>query len=127
MKPIVLFPEGTAHERGCGPVADLAEAAAQPVLLRLDITRMMQQQTLDAVIWGSPDGTDWGSRPLFRLPHRYYCGTYCQVLDLTPHPDIRYLRLEYKLRGWSPLPRHLLAAFSAVAEPCHEQAMAALV
>ena len=124
MKPIVLLPEETAHGVGCGPVVDLGDAAGQPIEVILQITRIMEQQTLDAVIWGSPDGMEWGMRPLFRLPHRYYCGSYHHVLDLSVRPEVRYLRLEYRLRGWLPQSPHSLASLSATLTPCHEEAMA---
>jgi len=124
MKPIVLFPEETAHDNGCGPVVALGDAAGQPIEISLQITRIMEQQTLDAVIWGSPDGSDWGTRPVLRLPHRYYCGSYHHVLDLTRRPEIRYLRLEYRLRGWLPQSPYSLAAFSVTVMPCHEEALA---
>ena len=125
MKPIVLFPEATAHDNGCGPVVDLGDAAGQPIQLTLTITRMTEQQTLDAVVWGSTNGSDWGTRPILRLPHRYYCGSYQHLLDLTHRQDIHFLRLEYRLRGWLPQSPNSLASFSATAEPCYAVAMMA--
>ena len=125
MKQMFLFPEMTAHTSGFGPAVDLGDAAGQLIVLTLDITCIQEQQTLDAVIWGSTNGTDWGPRPIFSLPHRYYCGTYHHHIDLSNYKELRFLRLEYRLRGWLPQSHKPVAIFSAHAELCPEEALTA--
>lgn len=102
MVPLDVFPEGIVRENGTGPVIRLDEAAGQPLQLRLSITRMMERHILDVSVWGSPDGNNWGSHPLTVLPHRYYCGVYQHWLDLTDHPRVRYLRVNYELTRLEP-------------------------
>ncbi|MBV6430299.1 MAG: hypothetical protein IANPNBLG_00408 [Bryobacteraceae bacterium] len=125
MMPILLFPEEMVTESGFGPVVELKESAGAPLRLTISINRMMEQQTLDLSIWVSPDGEDWGSEPILQLPHRYYCGTYHHVLDLSGRSGVRFLRIEYRLRGWCMEAPPPLSSFEVVAEPAVAAAIAA--
>ena len=128
MMPLGLFPQEQVYGSGTGPYLDLGEARGKPLSLTLTITRMMERHTLDISIWGSKDNVDWGRRPLSRLPHRYYCGTYCTEVDLSADPEVRYLRVEYNLGGWwrgNEAPA--LATFFMTAEPVCEEAMVTAV
>ena len=83
------------------------------VRLTLGITRIIAQESLDVSICGSMDGESW--RPLVTFPQKSYCGTYSLVLDLTRHPDVRFLRAQWKMGRWSPDERSPLFEFYLLA------------
>jgi hypothetical protein len=99
MLPAFLVPETIVRESGKSSELELP-ATGQPVLLTLGINRIIEQESLDVFIYGSKDGSEWGTKPLLRFPQKFYCGTYSMLLDLTQHPDVRFLRAEYKTNRW---------------------------
>ena len=123
--PFQVFPEGTVSGNGSGPVIRLNDLAGQPLQLRVSITRMMERHTIDVSVWGSADGNNWGSYPLCVLPHRYYCGVYQHWLDLSDHPQVRYLRLKYELTRLEPNATCRPACLSVSAEMVPDLALAA--
>jgi hypothetical protein len=120
MVPFQVFPEGTVSGNGSGPAIRLDNAAGQPLQLELSITRMMERHILDVSIWRSSDGINWGSYPLSVLPHRYYCGVYQHWLDLSDHPQVRYLRVKYELTRLEPNAACRPICLSVSAEPVSE-------
>lgn len=100
MLPGFLLPEITIREAGTGEALDVAEAAGGVLLFTLGITRIIEQQSLDVSIWGSQDGKEWGAKPLISFPQKFYCGTYQILLDLTQHPEVRYLRAKWQVARW---------------------------
>ena len=100
MVPGFLLPETTIREAGTSPAYDLAESAGSVVLLTLGITRIIEQESLDVSIWGSADGNEWGAKALTSFPQKFYCGTYQILLDLSAHPDARYLRAKWGVARW---------------------------
>lgn len=95
-----LLPEVVIREDGAGGELRLESAQGRPLLLTLGITRIIEQQSLDLSIWGSADSANWGQKPLLSFPQKFYCGTYKLVLDLSEHPDVRYLQARWKLNRW---------------------------
>lgn len=100
MLPAFIFPEGTIREDAEGPEISLGASQEKPVLLTLGITRIIEQESLDVSIWGSKDGTDWGTKPLIAFPQKFYCGTYQLLLDLAQFPEITRLRAKFKVARW---------------------------
>lgn len=100
MLPKFLVPETVARENGSGPEVELGRGSGKQLLLTLGITRIVEQESLDIEIWGSADRTNWGDKPMLRFPQKFYCGTYSMLLNLTNHPEVKYLRVEYKLNRW---------------------------
>ena len=125
MVPFQVFPPGTVSGNGSGPAVRLDKAAGQQLQLELSITRMMERHILDVSVWGSPDGTNWGSYPLAVFPHRYYCGVYQNWLDLSDHPQVRYLRVQYELTRLEPNVACRPAFLSVSADAVHELALVA--
>ena len=103
-----------------GTGIELGPARGQILQLVLDIRRMSERQTIDMLVWGSTNGTDWGPRPLVTIPRKYYCGSYSYKLDLTEHPDVKFINAEYRVNKPG-------AVLSMTAEMAHELAMAAAV
>ena len=99
MSPQFLLPETTVREAGQSADIDLGAPQSGTLILTLGITRIIEQESIDLSIWGSADGTDWGSKPLVAFPQKFYCGTYQLVLDLANRP-VKYLRAKWQVNRW---------------------------
>jgi len=123
MLPGFLLPETTIREAGAGPEVDLGESRGGVILLTLGITRIIEQESLDVAIWGSPDNVEWGAKPIITFPQKFYCGTYQILLDLRAHPDVRFLRTKYQAQRWGKgAPKPLFGAY-VFAQGTQPQAM----
>jgi hypothetical protein len=100
MLPEFLLSETTIREAGTGPEIALGPDRGGVLIVTLGITRIIEQESLDLSIWGSPDGTDWRTKPLVTFPQKFYCGTYQIILDLSEHTDVRYLRAKWQVNRW---------------------------
>jgi hypothetical protein len=100
MLPNFLIPETVIREAGTGPELSVGSMSGGLLLLTLGITRIIEQQSLDIAIWGSPDNVDWSAKPLLSFPQKFYCGTYQLLLDLTQHPGVQYLRAKWQVSRW---------------------------
>ena len=100
MLPSFLVPEAVVREDGEGPEIGLGSSQGRLLLLTLGITRIMEQESLDVSIWGSPDNVSWGNKPLASFPQKFYCGAYQLLVDLSGRPDVQYLRARYKVNRW---------------------------
>jgi len=96
----VLAPERDLRGTGVGPEFNLEQYSGRDLVLTLTITRAVEYGSLAISIWGSRDGSDWGSAPLVTFPRKYYCGDYRIRLKLSDHPDIRFLRARWNGERW---------------------------
>lgn len=101
MLPNFLLPESIARSDGKGPDVDLGSQQGKLLVLTLGVTRILEQESLEVSIWGSADGANWPSRPLATFPPKFYCGIYSILLNLASTPDVRYLRVQWKMSRWS--------------------------
>ncbi|HLH41389.1 MAG TPA: hypothetical protein VKV74_00285 [Bryobacteraceae bacterium] len=108
MFPRFLLPETVSREDGSGAVIALDQNPG-PALLTLGIDRVIEQESLDVSVWGSPDGATW--RPLASFPQKSYCGDYFMELNLARHPDIRFLRAQWRMGCWADGPARPLFGF----------------
>ena len=91
-----LLPETVARQSGMGDVMEIdSEFESRIVRLTLGITRIIAQENLDVSVWGSEDGAHW--QLLHTFPQKFYCGVYSTVLDLSRHPNVRYLRAAWRM------------------------------
>ena len=112
MLPGFLLPETTIREAGTGPEVDLGDSRGGLLLLTLGITRIIEQESLDISIWGSMDNVEWGAKPVATFPQKFYCGTYQILVDLRPHPDVRFVRVKYQTQRWGKgEPKPLFGAY----------------
>jgi hypothetical protein len=100
MLPEFLLAETTIREAGAGPVLSLGAHQGSVLILTLGITRIIEQESLDLSILGSPNGTDWSAKPLISFPQKFYCGTYQVLLDLTDRPDVKHIRAKWQVNRW---------------------------
>jgi hypothetical protein len=97
----VLVPPGTTvSAKGDGASMDLSGAANRVFLLSLAITKIIEQESLEVSIYGSPDGTAWSPKPIVSFPQKFYCGESPLLLDLTAHPDVRFVRTHWEVARW---------------------------
>ena len=96
--PLYILPENVAREDGQSATMALDGSRGKPLQLTLGITRTIEQESLEMSVWGSPDRDGW--RLLETFPQKFYCGTYSLPLDLSHHPDVRYVRAHWKMNRW---------------------------
>ena len=71
---LTLLPEVMAQSDGAGPVIDVAPERGKLLIVTLSIDYAAEQGGLTISLWGSPNGRDWGSKPMLKLPEEYYDG-----------------------------------------------------
>jgi hypothetical protein len=126
MLPQFLLPETTIREAGAGPNLPIGDHQGGTLILTLGITRIIEQESIDLSIWGSADGTDWGSKPLTSFPQKFYCGTYQILLDLSRHADVKYLRVKWQVNRWGKgNPKPLFGIYLFAQEMAEELAVGA--
>lgn len=97
----VLVAEKTVvSAKGDGPTVDVSGATSRVFLLTLDITRIIEQESLDVSINGSADGAVWSAKPVAAFPQKFYCGQSPLLLDLTAHPDVKFVRAHWEVARW---------------------------
>ena len=86
--------------KGDGPAVDVSGAAGRVFLLTLEITKIIEQESLEVSIYGSADGTTWGAKPIVSFPQKFYCGQSPLLLDLTTHPEVKFVRAHWEVARW---------------------------
>jgi len=95
-----LVPENTVvTAKGDGTGLDVG-AAGRVFLLMLSITDIIEQESLDVSIHGSPDGSTWDAKPVATFPQKFYRGDHPLLLDLTAHPNVKWLRAHWEVNRW---------------------------
>lgn len=97
----VLLPESIVRADGTGPEIDLGSKRGKLLVVTLGITRILEQESLEITVRGSPDGELWDSKPLAKFPPKFYCGLYSILLNLGSRADVRFLRVHWKMSRWS--------------------------
>jgi hypothetical protein len=97
----LLVPEKTrATAKGESPAIALNDASHRVFLLTLNISSVIEQESLDVSIFGSADGTTWPTKPLETFPQKFYRGQHPMLLDLRQQPDINFLRARWDVNRW---------------------------
>jgi hypothetical protein len=120
MLPEFLLPETTIREAGTGTQLSLGDNAGEALVVTLGINRIVEQESIDVSIWGSSDGIEWGAKPLASFPQKFYCGVYQIMLDLSRHPDVKYLRVQWQANRWGkgePKPLFDFYVFAQTMQP----------
>jgi hypothetical protein len=86
--------------KGDGPAVDISGAANRVFLLTLTISKIIEQESLDISIYGSPDGAAWTPKSMAAFPQKFYCEESPLLLDLTGHPDVKFIRLHWEVARW---------------------------
>jgi hypothetical protein len=86
--------------KGDGPAIDVSGAANRVFLLTLDITKIIEQESLDVSIQSSADGATWYPKPAAEFPQKFYCGQSPLLLDLSSHPEVKFVRAHWEVARW---------------------------
>ena len=96
-----LVPVGTlAETSGQGAPLELGALAGKTLLLILQISDVLEQESLHVSIWGSADGQNWGTQALFWFPQKFYSGATPAALNLGLRPDIKFLQARWEVNRW---------------------------
>lgn len=96
-----LVPDKTViTAKGEGASIELRGMGNRVLLLVLRITDIVEQESLDVSIWGSPDGNAWGDKPLGTFPQKFYRGEHPMLLDLAARADVKFLRARWEAGRW---------------------------
>jgi hypothetical protein len=86
--------------KGDGPTVDVSGAAGRVFLLTLEITKIIEQESLEVSIHGSADGAAWGAKAVVTFPQKFYCGQSPLLLDLTADADVKFVRAHWEVARW---------------------------
>ena len=86
--------------KGDGPAVDLSTADHRVFLLNLEISKVIEQESLDVSIYGSADGATWSAKPLIAFPQKFYCEESPLLLDLSAHPEVKFVRAHWEVARW---------------------------
>jgi hypothetical protein len=96
----MLVPKTVVNAKGDGPSVDLSVAAHRVFLVTLQITNIIEQESLDVSIYGSADGVSWGPKPIVSFPQKFYRGQQPLLLDLTQNADVKFVRAHWDTNRW---------------------------
>jgi hypothetical protein len=97
----ILVPAGTVvTAKGDGPAVDVSGAGNRVFLVTLSITRIIEQESLDVSFYGSADGATWTAKSIAAFPQKFYCEESPLLLDLTAHPDVKFVRAHWEVARW---------------------------
>jgi hypothetical protein len=86
--------------KGDGIAVDVGGAASRVFLVTLAITKIIEQESLDLSVFGSPDGATWGAKSIAAFPQKFYCEESPLLLDLTGHSDVKFVRAHWEVARW---------------------------
>jgi len=110
-----LVPQATTVTgKGDGPSVDVGGASNRVFLLHLNITDIVEQESLDLSIFGSPDGNTWGAKPVASFPQKFYRGEHPLMLDLAGQPEVKFLRAHWEVHRWGRGPATPMFQFHVV-------------
>ena len=97
---VLVADKTVVSSKGDGPAVDIGGATNRVFLLTLDISDIIEQESLELSIFGSADGAAWDAKPLVTYPQEFYRGQYPLLLDLTPHPQVKFVRAHWDVARW---------------------------
>lgn len=86
--------------KGDSPAFDVGEAVNRVFLVTLMIAKIIEQESLDVSIFGSADGVTWDAKSLAAFPQVFYAGDTPLLLDLTSHPQVKFVRAHWEVARW---------------------------
>jgi len=86
--------------KGDGAAVDVSAATSRVFLLTLEITNIIEQESLDVSVYGSADGAAWSPKSIVAFPQKFYREQSVLLLDLTAHPDVQFVRAHWDVARW---------------------------
>ena len=101
MADTVLVADKTVvSSKGDGPAVDIGVATNRVFLLTLDISDIIEQESFELSVFASGDGAAWDAKPFVTYPQEFYRGQYPLLLDLTAHPEVKFVRAHWDVARW---------------------------
>lgn len=100
MDTFLVAPKTVVNAKGDGAAVELSSSVHRVFLLNLEITNIVEQESLDLSIYGSADGATWAPLALAIFPQKFYRGTHPLLLDLTAHPEVKFIRAHWEANRW---------------------------
>jgi hypothetical protein len=98
---MILVPANTVvTAKGDGTAVDVSGATDRVFLVVLEITKIIEQESLELSVYGSADGTAWSPKPIVSFPQKFYCEQSPMLLDLTAHADVKFVRAHWEVARW---------------------------
>ena len=98
---LILVPAGTVvSAKGDGAAVDISGASNRVFLVTLSITKIIEQESLDVSVFGSADGAAWEAKSIAAYPQKFYCEEAPLLLDLTAHPNVKFVRAHWEVARW---------------------------
>jgi hypothetical protein len=97
---VLVADQTVVSSKGDGPAVDIGGATNRVFLLTLDISNIIEQESLELSIVGSADSAAWDAKPLVTYPQEFYRGQYPLLLDLTAHPEVKFVRAHWDVARW---------------------------
>ncbi|HTW59707.1 MAG TPA: hypothetical protein VMD99_16380 [Terriglobales bacterium] len=97
---ILVPPNTVANAKGDGPAIDVTAAGNRVFLITLAITNIIEQESLELSIFGSADGAAWDAKSLAAFAQKFYRGESPLLLDLTAHPNVKFVRAHWEVARW---------------------------
>jgi hypothetical protein len=95
-----LVPSSTVSAKGDGAAVDVSGASSRVFLVTLAITKIIEQESLEVSIFGSADGAAWEPKSVAAFPQKFYCGESPLLLDLSAHPEVKFVRAHWEVARW---------------------------
>lgn len=86
--------------KGDGASVDVSGASNRVFLLMLTITDIIEQESLDVMVYGSADGATWSLKSINSFPQKFYRGQHPLMLDLTEHAGVKFVRAHWEVNRW---------------------------
>jgi len=90
----------TVTGKGDGDAVSVSGAANRVFLLTLNIENIVEQESLDVSIYGSADGSTWGTKPVAAFPQKFYRAEHPLLMDLTAQADVKFVRAHWEVARW---------------------------
>jgi hypothetical protein len=97
---ILVPPQTAVTAKGDGSSVDVSAAGSRVFLATLSITQIIEQESLDVSFFGSADGETWTPKHIAAFPQQFYCGEWPLLVDLSAHPDVKFLRAHWEVARW---------------------------
>lgn len=90
----------TVNAKGDGEAVSVNDAANRVFLLTLNISNIVEQESIDVSIHGSADGATWGPKPVAAFPQKFYRAEHPLLMDLTNQADVKFVRAHWEVARW---------------------------
>jgi len=96
----LVTPNTIINAKGDGSPVALDGAAHRIFLAVLNITGIVEQESIELSIVGSSDGQTWDPKPLLTFPQKFYLGETPLMLNLSGQPEVKVIRAHWEVNRW---------------------------